>query len=221
MAEVNLETATAYHAWDWHWRNDMDRAEWLVPEPEVMEVIELLRLRGASRVLDLGCGVGRHLVPLARAGFETHGLDGSETGLAHSRRALEEAGLAAVLRLGLMTALPYADRSFDYVLAFNVIYHGDETVVRRTVAEIQRLLHPGGLYQGTMLSKRNINYGCGTEVAPNTWTREGDLDKGHPHSYCNAAGLLSMFAGFEPLSLVDRVHRKPGSWHWHLLAERT
>jgi tellurite methyltransferase len=71
-----------------------------------------------------------------------------------------------------------------------------------------------------MLSKRNVNYGRGTEVAPNTWTREDDLDKGHPHSYCDAAGLISIFTGFEPLSLVDRVQRKPGSWHWHLLAER-
>jgi tellurite methyltransferase len=220
MADVNLETATAHRAWDQCWRDDADRAEWLVPDPEVMEAIELLRVRGARRVFDLGCGVGRHLVPLARAGFETHGLDGSEAGLAHARRALEEAGLVATLRLGLMTALPYADRSFDYVLAFNVIYHGDATVVQRTVAEIRRVLRPGGLYQGTMLSRRNVNYGRGTEVAPDTWTREGDVDKGHPHFYCDAAGLLSVFGGFEPLSLVDRVHRQPGSWHWHLLAER-
>ncbi|HVC51613.1 MAG TPA: hypothetical protein VND87_06300 [Stellaceae bacterium] len=44
--------------------------------------------------------------------------------------------------------------------------------------------------------------------------------RAHPHYYCDAAVLVSLFSGFELLSLVQREHRKPGSWHWHIVAER-
>ena len=34
------------------------------------------------------------------------------------------------------------------------------------------------------------------------------------------AGLAALFAGFELLSLTQEEQRRPGSWHWHILAER-
>src|SRR3546814_5224903 len=112
-----------------------------------------------------------------------------------------------------MTELPYADASFDYLLSFNVIYHGDGGVVARAIAEIQRVLKPGGLFHGTLLSKRNGSYGLGEEIAPHTFVIAGaEGDKGHPHFYCNAAELVTLFAAFEPLSLVDREHERPGHW---------
>ena len=42
----------------------------------------------------------------------------------------------------------------------------------------------------------------------------------HPHYYCDLAGLAALFAGFELLSLTQEEQRRPGSWHWHILAER-
>ena len=39
-----------------------------------------------------------------------------------------------------MTELPFADATFDHVLAWNVIYHGDETILRRTLHEVRRVL---------------------------------------------------------------------------------
>jgi tellurite methyltransferase len=71
-----------------------------------------------------------------------------------------------------------------------------------------------------MLSKRNANFGRGREVADDTFVIDGVDDKAHPHFYCDAAGLMSIFSGFELLSLSDRQHEKPGSWHWHMIAER-
>jgi len=119
-----------------------------------------------------------------------------------------------------MTELPYPDATFDFVLAWNVIYHGDRDVVSRAIAEIRRVLRPGGLYQGTMLSKRDTLFGQGTEVASDTFVLDDVSDKAHPHFYCNAAELVALFAGFELWSLEDWEHRRPGSYHWHLLAER-
>ena len=111
------------------------------------------------------------------------------------------------------------------MLSFNVLYHGDPEIVRQAVAEIRRVLRPGGIFQGTMLSKRNAGFGVGAEVAPDTFVRDAgddmdDSDNVHPHFYCDAAGLVALYDGFELLSLRDELHKKPGSWHWHLVAER-
>ncbi len=218
--DPNLATATAHQAWDAQWRDADSRAEWLKVEPDVAGIVPLLKERGVERTLDLGCGVGRHVRLFAKEGFSSHGLDGSESGIAFTRDAAAHEGLSVDLRVGDMTALPYEDAVFDYVLSFNVIYHGDRTVVAQAISEIRRVLKPGGLFQGTMLSKRNGHYGRGTEVAPNTFVEQDtDDDKDHPHFYCNAAELVSLFDGFELLSLRDRVHREPDSWHWHLTAE--
>ena len=43
------------------------------PEPELMAVIPELKAAGCRRVLDAGCGVGRHLLPLHTAGFRGRG----------------------------------------------------------------------------------------------------------------------------------------------------
>ena len=89
------------------------------------------------------------------------------------------------------------------------------------------MLKPGGIFQGTMLSKRNASYGVGAEVAPNTFVDAGidpdDTDKVHPHFYCNAAELVALFAGFELLSLIDQEHPSPapGTGIWWRSGGRT
>lgn len=213
-------TDTAHLDWDQRWKTSEGRAAWLTPEPDVVEWSTRARRDGSLRALDLGCGVGRHALMLARLGFQTSALDGSAAGPAHLIEAARHEGLTLDVRQGLMTELPYDDASFDYVLSFNVIYHGDGPVVRRAIAEIRRVLKRGGLYQGTMLSKRDVTRLEGREIAPDTFVGSGPSDKEHPHFYCDAAELVGLFAGFEPLSLIDKVHARPGSWHWHLVAER-
>jgi hypothetical protein len=80
--------------------------------------------------------------------------------------------------------------------------HGTMGDVGRRLAEIWRVLKPGGLYQGTMLSKRDVQFGRGRAIAPDTFIRGSD-PKAHPHYYCDLAGLAALFAGFELLSLTQ------------------
>jgi tellurite methyltransferase len=216
-----MKTDTAHLAWNRRWATPAEHGEWLLPDPGVRDFAEeLAEGRGPVRALDLGCGIGRHALLFARLGFETVGTDLAEAGLDVVQRAAAAEGLAIATEVAPMTSLPFPDGHFDYVLSFNVIYHGEESIVRSAIAEIRRVLSPGGFYQGTMLSKRNANFGVGSEIAPNTFVRDGEDDKDHPHFYCNARELVELFAGFELKALEDRQHSKPGSWHWHMIAER-
>jgi tellurite methyltransferase len=211
---------TAVEAWDKRWATAEGRADWLHPDPDVVALLPELKKRGARTALDLGCGVGRHALFLAEHGLAVEAIDGSAVGLAVAREAAQARGVSLALRQGTADTLPFDDNSFDFVLSWNVIYHGTLGDAGRRLAEIWRVLKPGALYQGTMLPTRNINYGRGRTVAPDTFVVDGAEERGHPHFYCDAATLVALFAGFEMLSLKQQQQRKPGSWHWHIIAER-
>jgi hypothetical protein len=65
--------------------------------------------------------------------------------------------------------LPVCDQSFELAITWNVVYHGDGEIAQRAIDEIRRVLVPTGIYVGTMLSKRNTNYGQGRQVRPDTF----------------------------------------------------
>ncbi len=217
---MNHPLATAATEWDRRWRAEEGRADWLEPEREVIAAAERCYNAGGRVALDIGCGVGRHALALATMGFQVTGIDGSDAGIVYAAGDAKRRGLEVDFRNGSMLSLPLDDASCDYVLAWNVIYHGDGNVVAQCVAEIARVLKPGGIYQGTMLSKRNGNFGKGREVAPDTFVIDAISDKAHPHFYCEAQALVGIFKSFELWSLADREHRQPGTYHWHLVAQR-
>ncbi|MFI1149822.1 class I SAM-dependent methyltransferase [Streptomyces sp. NPDC020817] len=212
---------TAHLYWDEVWRTDSGRTgDWSRPHPWVVDEAARLRKLGAQDVLDLGCGVGRHALWFAEAGFASSGTDASEAAIHAAREESEKRGVRVALDIGDFGRLPYADDSFDYVLAFNVVYHNDEAGLGRVLEEVRRVLRPGGIYQSTMLSKRNGEYGHGIEVSPNTFRRpEATDDKVHPHLYVDAADLLRLHPGFRLLGATDAEHARPGSFHWHCVFE--
>lgn len=220
MEKTASRTDTAHLKWDETWQTEEGRARWLDPEPSVLRRVPELKKRKAHRVLDLGCGVGRHALTLAAEGFDVRAIDGSASGIEFLQKAAEEQGLAVDCSVGSMSDLPFPSGSLDYVLAWNVIYHGDLPVVCATIAEILRVLRPGGVFQGTMLSKRNEHYGQGRRVACDTFVLAEISDKAHPHYYCNASDLVGLFTGMELLSLEDVALRQEKSWHWIFFAEK-
>jgi len=68
------------HPWELAWREE----RWVETSPPLPVVVDFagdLRREGAKRVLDLGCGAGRHSILLGKTGFQVVALDVSETAL--------------------------------------------------------------------------------------------------------------------------------------------
>jgi len=218
---VNPPEHGAYLYWDEEWRKDLVVADWSTPEPWVVSVVRARQGREFRRVLDVGCGMGRHAMIFAQAGLECHGIDLSDAAVSSTRKQAKRAGLDIELCVGDFQSLPYEDGFFDYVLAWNVIYHGGEDKATTAIGEVARVLRRGGIFQTTMLSKRNAEYGKGTEVSPNSWVQpDGPEDKAYPHLYSDEHDLLRLYRKFRLLTAFDDQHRVPGSYHWHLVFER-
>lgn len=85
-------------------------------EQEVAFLVEALGLAEGMRVLDVGCGPGRHSLALARRGFTVVGLDISETFVALATRAAAAEALPATFVRGDARAMTF-DGEFDAVLS--------------------------------------------------------------------------------------------------------
>lgn len=220
MSEIRLDTA--HEAWDRSWNDAAQRSQWVEPNPVITDYMTALSARGARRILDVGGGIGRHAIAYAKAGFDAMLVDASLAGVNEALRLADAAGVAIRAEVAPFTALPVQDATFDHVVAWNVLYHGDRSVVLAGLQECRRVLKADGTLQMTTLSKRNSSYGLGEEICPDTFVNDtGDQDKRHPHFYTDALGVCSLLAeaGFETRELVDTDQYPPGGWHWSVLAE--
>lgn len=215
---------TAHQYWNDAWGDATKRADWETPEPEIAGFAQ--HLEPGSRVLDLGCGVGRHALMFAAMGHTVTALDAAEGGLDELARKAGDAGLRIEGRLGKMDVLPFDDSSFDHIVSFNVIYHGDENTLSRAIAEIHRVLRPGGTYQGTMLTLRGLalthaKLPGGREISRNTWVFDDDEgDKRHPHHFCGSADLMRLFSDFDILRVETDLPEGGKGGRWHLILEK-
>ena len=205
-------------AWDAIWRTEEGRRWWLEPEPWVVSRLTRFKNEGVQRVLDLGCGLGRHSVLLATEGFQVYGLDNSPAGLQFALQWAEREGVPVGLALAEMGQLPYARDSFDLIVAWNVIYHGTLESIRQTVAEVERCLRPGGYLLCSLISTRNEHCGVGQEIEKGTYVISDHEEKNVPHHYFDQAEIEMLLRAFTLLECEDVPSGRSGSYHWHILA---
>ena len=107
-------------------------------------------IQAGERVLDLGCGFGRHAFEAYRRGAHVVAVDRSQeevTSVTSMFRAMAAAGeapddvVARAVRADLLS-LPFPDASFDVVMASEVLEHIPDDDV--AMAEIARVVRPGG-----------------------------------------------------------------------------
>ena len=184
-------------------------------QPEIPGIARYFRTHQAHRVLDLGCGSGRHTVYLAKEGFEVFGLDIAPSGLSATVRKLNADGFIGHTSLGDILQLPYQDDCFDAVISVRVIHHNRIALIHQTVKEIWRVLKPQGLVWVTVPVPEGHGSTHGREIEPGTWVPSYGIEKGLPHHLFTKDELKRVFQNFSLLKL--RVF--PTS-HFSLLAEK-
>src|SRR3954468_3848777 len=95
-----------------------------------------------DRVLDLGCGNGRHAVYFAREGFRASGIDVSEHAIEWAKDWAQREGLDIDFRVAAIEELPYDDATFDAVVSHGVLDHVRMKTARKAAEEVNRVLKP-------------------------------------------------------------------------------
>ena len=206
----------------WPWRKVLgkQRQVWMEPSADLIPFVSRLKQDKRQRVYDLGCGIGRHTVYLAREGFEVWASDAAPDGLEETRRLLEAEGLRAEVTASDLTSIQYPDEHFDAVIAVNVVYHAIRKDVETCLSEVHRTLRSGGLFFVTFNSIHSDDWGHGRQIDENTFVKIGGIEDGIPHYFVDRQELECLMAGFEVLRLSHKdewnpeIGKNSRSSHW-------
>lgn len=97
-----------------------------------------------TQFFEPGVGTGRIALPFVRRGFAYTGVDISEAMMAELRHKVAGFDHRLTLQQADVTALPFADRSFDVAIAVHLLHLVGEW--RQALAEIRRVLKPSGVF---------------------------------------------------------------------------
>ncbi|MFO7955956.1 MAG: class I SAM-dependent methyltransferase [Candidatus Brocadiia bacterium] len=186
--------------------------------PRAPSLASLFSERNVTSILDLGCGDGGNLVFFAEQGFAVSGLDYAPTALRLAREWLAREALEGDLRSGDMRDLPWPADTFDAVISVKVINHNTAAGVEATIAEVKRVLRPGGYFFATVASHPPPERWFErepVEVEPRTYVPALGHDKGVPHHFFTEDEVRHLLDGFEVLELVAErsiqfLARNPG-----------
>jgi SAM-dependent methyltransferase len=130
----------------------------------VLDPPMIARLKGRSfrEALDIGCGEGRFCRMLRELGIKAVGIDPTEALVRHARQQDPEGDY----RIGRAEALDFPDQSCGLVVSYLTLI--DIPDVQKAIAEMDRVLHPGGTLLIANLTSFN------TAGPPSGWLQDGD-----------------------------------------------
>ncbi len=161
-----------------HWDEKFRTRSWGRWPPE-----DLVRFMGRNfknskkdgvKVLEVGCGPGANVWFLHREGFAVSAIDVSPAAIDLARERLENENKdcnspKVDLRVGNFGVLPWPDNHFDVVIDIFALYANTTEVISSALAEIRRVLKPGGLFYSKLWGTGTTGFGGGTKLEAATF----------------------------------------------------
>ena len=168
MDPCALSTQEGYDRWSEIYDEEANPLV-MIEEPEVERALGAV---AGLRILDVGCGTGRHAVRLARAGAEVTGIDFS-SGMLDKARGKPGAHAVRFVHQDASGALPFDPRSFDRVISCLVVDHVRDLtaffgelhrVCRDDGSILVSVMHPAMMLKGVQARFKDPR--TGQEVRP-------------------------------------------------------
>jgi ubiquinone/menaquinone biosynthesis C-methylase UbiE len=133
-----------YDLMGWFVDNVLFRGQWRELR---QKTADLARIQPGEKVLDVGCGTGTLAMEVARrVGREgsVAGIDPSTEQIARARSKAARHNVPVEFQIGVIEQLAFPDQTFDVVLSTLMMHHLPAPLKRQGLAEIARVLKPGG-----------------------------------------------------------------------------
>lgn len=173
------------------------------PNNQLIKVIPEFKKNKVKKILDHGCGTGRHYFLMKSKGFDVYGCDNSKTAL----RFIKQIDPKAKLKQCDMSKLPYNSSFFDGVISVAVIQHAKINKIKDTIKEIFRVLKKKGLLFLITISDKDPSYKTGKEIEKNTKIDIDQIDGKIPHHFFNKKEIVDLFYDFDVLSLKHNTRK--------------
>lgn len=164
--------------------------------PTVKDVVEIFKKEKIRKILDLGCGTGRHSIFLAQSGFDVTASDISERGLEVTKLKAKKNGLRIETVCNDMREISFKDQTFDAVVCTWVSGHGTLEDMKRHANEMMRVVRNGGIVFVDYQSKEDEHYGIGIEIEENTFINNMQGEEKIPHHYTDEEEILEIYKGY-------------------------
>jgi SAM-dependent methyltransferase len=167
----------------------------------------LRRLVPGGRLLDVGCGEGRHAIAAAKMGFEVVAIDYEPLAIRRAKRfASKHRAKGITFRQGNALDLPFARMSFDVVLDYGCLHHQRKSAWAAYKASLLRVLKPGGFYVLSVFSPRFRLFGGSR--------RRWHIARGAYRRYFTREDVCRVFGrDFERVEMWEETGGGAGFWH--------
>lgn len=180
-------------------------------ETVVQYVFRNFKRDGQTKVLDLGCGAGRHLYFMANENLAAYGVDISRDGVEYTNELLKANNLKGEAVVGAVYDIPYENEMFDGLVSYGVLYYCDKKEIEQACDEIYRVLKNGGKALIVVRTTNDSRYGQGNEIEKNTFiineeddTKSAFYESGMKMHFFTEEEVRELFKNFATMT-IDKI----------------
>ncbi len=183
------------------WENMISKRTYRLDTPDylIREKMKMFREWKIENVLDIGCGLGRHVHLFAKYGYQVLGLDVALSALRNTRQSTIS-NSPVQLANGDVSTLPIKSGSFSLALAWRMLHLNRRKQIEISLREIERVLRPNGIVMCSVRSTINSLYyqakDSGHEVEQNTFVMKSENIHGLTYHFFSLDEVNQLFSKY-------------------------
>ncbi|MBW2992014.1 class I SAM-dependent methyltransferase [Candidatus Woesearchaeota archaeon] len=178
-----------------------------IPDKNIIDFAEFISKKGVKgKVLDIGCGNGRHSVYFAKKGFEVYGIDVSKNAIEIARWNAKENKVKVNFRAGSVFSLPYSKDSFDVIIDSGCLHHLRKPQWKMYLKNILRVLKKNAYMELHCFSVNTPPLGV-FRARKRNWS----LRRRHYNHFFNEKEIKELFKDFEILKIYETKKDREGN----------